>query len=60
MKNGEHTPEGYHIVYISDYFFDLIEKDLEKMMRYNANQIGSKMIALRDEPAKVEFRRKHE
>lgn len=51
------TPDGYEIVYISKYFFNLIEKEMEKVMRFHPNQISGKNIALRDQPAQVEFRR---
>lgn len=57
MKNGDITPEGYMIVFISEYFWDLMEKDMKKIMR-SPNQpidIYNHFVALRDEPAKIEF-----
>ena len=59
MKNGDITPEGYMIVFISDYFWNLIEKDMKKIMRSPNDPIDvyRRFIALRDEPAMIEFHR---
>lgn len=61
--NKEYTGEGYEIVYISEYFFNILERELEKIARIPGNPSPYPMIALRDEPAMIEFRRlekKHE
>lgn len=61
--NKEYTPDGYEVVYISQYFFSILEKELEKIARLPGNPSSYPMIALRDEPARVEFHRlekKHE
>lgn len=57
----EFTPEGFEIVYISEYFFNVLEKEMEKISRVLGSPSDyKKMVALRDEPAKVEFRRLEE
>lgn len=55
MKNGDITPEGYTIVFISEYFWNLIEKDMVKIMRSHTNDKIYNFFSLRDEPAMIEF-----
>ena len=51
------TSDGYKIVFISDYFFNSLEKALESITRRTGNPSPYAIMALRDEPAKIEFRR---
>ena len=53
------TPDGYTLIYISDYFFNVLEKELNSIARTPMNLVENDrpMVALRDEPARVEFRR---
>lgn len=62
MKNGDITPEGYMVVFISEYFWNLIEKDMKKIMRSPNDPIDAyrSFVALRDEPAMIEFHRLEE
>ena len=52
------TPDGFRVVFISDWFFDTLEKNMNAIARIPGGAMGSPfpMVALRDEPAKVEFR----
>ena len=53
-----YTPDGYEVVFISEYFFNLLEKELNKIARIPGSPSNlPKMIVLRDEPASVEFRK---
>jgi len=50
------SPEGYEIVYISEYFFNVLEKELKRISRHGGEYDGSIMTCLRDELAMIEFR----
>ena len=56
-KEKAYTPDGFKIVYISNYFFDLIEKEMEKVSMRVGERSPYPTIALRDAVAQVEFRR---
>lgn len=55
----QYTPDGFEIVYISEYFFNTLEKELNKISRIPGGLMNSPYatLALRDEPAQIEFRR---
>lgn len=54
----EFTPEGYKIIYISSYFFNTLEREMEKISRIPGSPSSfNSLVSLRDEPAKIEFRR---
>lgn len=56
--NKIYTPDNFEIIYISDWFFNTLEKEMTKIMRTTGDPNDMRpMIALRDEPAKIEFRR---
>lgn len=57
IKREDITEDGYSIVYISNYFYDTLEKALFSISRHYGNDITAKTISLRDEPAKIEFRK---
>lgn len=54
MKNGDITPEGYMIVFISEYFWELIKNDMEKISRH-AGDPNREYVSFRDEKAMIEF-----
>jgi uncharacterized protein (DUF2225 family) len=61
MSEFEITPDGYQVVYISEWFFQTLETEMSKIARYSGSTTSKlKMMSLRDEPAKVEFRRLEE
>ncbi len=57
MKNGDITPEGYMIVFISEYFWELIKNDMEKISRHAGDPIDKyrEYVSFRDEKAMIEF-----
>lgn len=57
LKNKVYTPDGYEVVFISEYFFDVLEKALKSISRGHPNTLRMSMHALRDAKALVEFRR---
>jgi hypothetical protein len=57
VRENEVTLDGYKIVYISDYFYNLIETELDKISQFHHNQKGLPSIGLRDAVGMVEFRR---
>lgn len=61
MKNKykQYTEDGYEIIYISNGFFNTLEKWLMSTARMHPNQIGNipLMMVLRDVPAQIEFRK---
>jgi len=48
------------VVFISEYFWELIKNDMEKMVHHAGDPTDKyrEYVSLRDEPAKIEFHKK--
>lgn len=53
----EFTPDGFEIVYISEYFYDTLDKALTSISRGHPNSMNMPTMALRDAKGMIEFRR---
>lgn len=56
--NGKRfTPDGFEIVYISEFLFDTLEKAMESVAHGYYTDMNTPPIALRDAKGLIEFRR---